>query len=132
MQFFKHYNIRTKLFLWSTQNQCCFIVKFRRWFNVDKLTLSRRWNTVTNTVTFSTLIKRFYFFKHHGIRTNLFLESTKNQRCFKVESYRWINVGKSKSNQRRYHVDNVAKLFQHISYINVESTLNVFAGYCFS
>ena len=30
-------------FLVSTQNQCCFNVKFRRRFNVDKLTLFQRW-----------------------------------------------------------------------------------------
>ena len=42
-------------FLESAQNQRCFRVKFRRWFNVDKLTLFRR----SNTVIFSTLIWRF-------------------------------------------------------------------------
>ena len=45
-------NIKTKMALWSTQNQRCFNFKFRRWFKVDKLTLLRRWNTVT----FSMLI----------------------------------------------------------------------------
>ena len=45
------YNIGT-LSLVLTQNHRCFNVKCRRWFNVDKLTLFRRWNTVI----FSTLI----------------------------------------------------------------------------
>ena len=39
-------NIRTKMFLRSTQNQRYFNFKFRHWFNVDKLMLFRRWNTV--------------------------------------------------------------------------------------
>ena len=38
--------VKDNSFLESTQNQRCFNVKFRRWFNVDKLTLFRRWNTV--------------------------------------------------------------------------------------
>ena len=40
-------NIRTKMFLWSTQNQRCFNFKFRRWFNVDNLTLFGRRNTLS-------------------------------------------------------------------------------------
>ena len=28
-------NIRTKMFLWSTKNQCCFNFKLRRWFNIE-------------------------------------------------------------------------------------------------
>ena len=32
-------------FLESTQNQRCFNLKFQRWFNFDKLTLFRCWNT---------------------------------------------------------------------------------------
>ena len=43
-------NIETKMVLWSTQNQCCFNVEFRRWFNFDKETLFRRWNTVTSSM----------------------------------------------------------------------------------
>ena len=39
-------NIKRKMLLWSTQNQCCFNVKFGRWFNVDKVMLFRCWNTV--------------------------------------------------------------------------------------
>ena len=46
LQFLKHYNIRTKIFSLSTQNQRYFNVKLRRWLNVDKLTLFRSWNTV--------------------------------------------------------------------------------------
>ena len=107
------------MFLESTQNQRCFNVKFRRWFNVDKLMLFRRWNTVI----FSTLISRFYIFKHHDIRTKLFLGSTQNQRCFNVEFYRWINVDKSTLNQRGYHVDRRRDVIS--TYTNVESTLSV-------
>ena len=40
------------VFLELIQNQRCFNVKMRRWFNVDKLELFRRWNMVI----FSTLI----------------------------------------------------------------------------
>ena len=100
--------MRIKLFLESTQNQHCFNVKFWRWFNVDKLTFFWRWNMVI----FSTLILRFYFFKHHNVKTNLFLESTQNQ-----------SSNKSTFNQRRYHVDRRRDVIS--TYINVESMLNV-------
>ena len=43
---------KNKIVLESTQNQRFLNVKFRRWFNVDKLTLFRGWNTCT----FSTLM----------------------------------------------------------------------------
>ena len=35
-------NIRTKMFLWSSQNQHCFNFKFRSSFNIDKLTSLKR------------------------------------------------------------------------------------------
>ena len=61
---------RTKLVLVSTQNHCCFNVKFHvdltliNWrcvefwccFNVDKLTLYRRWNTVSYLFNVNTKI----------------------------------------------------------------------------
>ena len=34
----------------STQNQCCFNVEFSGCFNVDKMTLFRRWNTVISSI----------------------------------------------------------------------------------
>ena len=49
---FKALWYKNKIVLESTQNQRFLIVKFRRWFNVDKLTLFRIWNTCT----FSTLM----------------------------------------------------------------------------
>ena len=96
-----------------------FNVKFRLWLKVDKLTLFRRWNMII----FSTLIERFWFFKHDDMRTKLFLESTQNQRCFNVEIYRRINVDKSTLNQRGYYVDRRRDVIS--TYINVESTLSV-------
>ena len=89
-----------------------FNVKFQLYFKVDKLTLFRRWNMII----FSTLIERFWFFKHYDMRTKLFLESTQNQRCFNIEIYRRINVDKSTLNQRRDVIS---------TYINVEPTLSV-------
>ena len=40
--YLKHHDIRTKLFLESTQIQRCFNVDFYRWINVDKSTLNQR------------------------------------------------------------------------------------------
>ena len=43
--------------------------------------------------------QRYYKdFKQHYIRPKLFLESTQNQRCFKVEFYWWVNLDKSTLN----------------------------------
>ena len=113
--------MRTKLFLESTQNQRCFNVKFRRWFNVDKLTLFRRWNTVI----FSTMIGRFSFFKHDDMRTKLFLESTQIN---VVSTLKYVDVS-TLTNRRWINVDitltDVATLFQHISTLNQRW---VFAG----
>ena len=117
--FFKDHDVRTKLFFESTQNQCCFNVKFQRWFNVDKLPLFRHWNTVIS----STFIQRFYFFKDRVIRTKLFLKSTQNQCCFNVEFYRWVNVDKSTLNQRGCHVDRRRDVIS--TYIKVESMSSV-------
>ena len=66
---------------------------------------------------------KLFFTKHHDIRTHLILETTQNQHCFSAEFYRWVNVEKSTSNQRGYHV---GQRHNGISaYINAESTLNV-------
>ena len=81
------------------------------------MTLFPRWNTVT----LSTL--RFWFFKHHDIRTKLFLESTQNERCFNVEFDQWTNVYKSKLNIRGYHVDQSRDVIS--TYTNVETTSGV-------
>ena len=117
--------MRTKLFLESTQNQRCFNVKFRRWFNVDKLTLFRRWNTVI----FSTMIGRFSFFKHDDMRTKLFLESTQIN---VVSTLKYVDVS-TLTNRRWINVDitltDVATLFQHISTLNQRW---VFDGYAVS
>ena len=43
----QHFNIRTKIFSWWTQNKRCFNIKFWGWFNVDKLKLFWPWNLVT-------------------------------------------------------------------------------------
>ena len=72
---------RTKFVLVSTQNHCCFNVKFWCSFNVDKMTLFRRWNTVISW----TLISTLQFLKHYIIRTKMVLWSTQNQRCFNVK-----------------------------------------------
>ena len=57
------------------------------------------------------------------MKTNFFLESTQNQRCFNVEFYQWINVDKWTLNQRVYHVDQLRDVIS--TYINIESTLSV-------
>ena len=81
------------------------------------MTLFPRWNTVT----LSTL--RFWLFKHHDIRTKLFLESTQNQRYFNVEFDQWTNIDKSTLNIRGYHVDQSRDVIS--TYTNVETTLGV-------
>ena len=48
---------RTKLGLVSTQNHRCFNSKFWRCFNIDKMTMFRRWNTVTSWATASKVSK---------------------------------------------------------------------------
>ena len=104
----------TYLFLESTKR--CFIVRFRRWFDVDNLTLFRRW------LSFQRWYKDLIL-KHHDMRTNLFSVSTQNQCCFNNKFYRWINVHKSTLTQRGRHVDGCRDVIS--IYINVESTLCV-------
>ena len=83
--------VKDNSFLESTQNQRCFNIKFRRWFNVDKLTFFRRWNTVI----FLMLIWRIVIFQASWYMNKIaFLEPAQNQRCFNVEFRRWFNVDK--------------------------------------
>ena len=83
--------VKDNSILESTQNQLCFNVKFRGWFNVDKLTLFQRWNTVI----FLVLLERFLIFQTSWYINKLaFLESAQNQRCFNVKFRRWFNVDK--------------------------------------
>ena len=110
--------IITKLFLESTPNQRCSNVKFRCWFNIDKLTLF----DVEIRLSFQRCYKDFIF-SRIMIWEQMLLKSTQNQRCFNVEFYRWINVDKSTLNQRGYHVDQRRDVIS--TYINVESTLSV-------
>ena len=49
---------RTKLVLVSTQNHCCFNVKFWCCFDVEKMTLFRRWNTVIFNVNIKITISQ--------------------------------------------------------------------------
>ena len=114
--FFKH-----SAFLESTQNQRFFNVKFRRWFNVDKLTLFRRWKTSWRfdlfNVDISILIFQVWWHENKTVfRVNL--KST----LFHVEFYRWINVDKSTLNQRGYHADRLRDVIS--TCINVESMLS--------
>ena len=104
-QFFKHHDIRRRLLLESTQNQRCFNLKFWHWFDVDKFTLFRRWNTVT----FSTLIFSSIMIIRVISAMNLVDGLTLTNR-------RWINVDIT--------LTDVA-LFQHISTLNQRW---VFAG----
>ena len=115
---FTYKNIITKLFLESTPNQRCSNVKFRCWFNIDKLTLF----DVEIRLSFQRCYKDFIF-SRIMIWEQMLLKSTQNQRCFNVEFYRWINVDKSTLNQRGYHVDQRRDVIS--TYINVESTLSV-------
>ena len=71
--------VKDNSFLESNQNQRCFNVKFRRWFNVDKLTLFRRWNTVIFNVDIKILIFQTWYMNKIA-----FLESSQNQHCFNV------------------------------------------------
>ena len=84
--------VKDNSFLESTQNQRCFNVKFPCWFNVDKLTLFRRWNTVGHL--FNVDIKILIFQTSWHMNKIDFLESAQNQRCSSVKLRRWFNVNK--------------------------------------
>ena len=112
----------------STQNQRCFNVKFRRWYNVDKLTLLKRWNAVIlSTVIFSSFIRLSYLFtvicfirlsfQVSWYKKHLFLEWTK---IFNLHVRGWINIDKWTLSQSEYHV------VQHSHVVSVYSIFNIY------
>ena len=75
----------TKLVLVSTQNHCCFNVKFWCCFNVDKMTLFQCWNTVSHL--FNVNIKITVSQTLSSKNKNVFMVNPKSTSC-------WFNVDK--------------------------------------